>query len=330
MNNVVWGMIGCGVVTEKKSGPALYKCEGSSLRAVYDCDYARACDYAKRHGVPIVYKTWEELLADEEINAVYLPTPPKFHKDYALACIAHGKVPLIEKPMANTYAECAEIIEASKAAGVPAYVAFPRRAMERNVKIKALLEAGAIGKVLTVRHTHFMPPEQSELDKSGIPWRLTPQATGGGKFMDVEVHTLDQLEYLFGPVTAACGYAQNRAGLYEVEDTVCASLCFENGVTASGTWCYVADRDEEELTIIGEKGRMVATGPYCGPLVLENEQGPQTFCFDTLEHISQPFIQTVVDELRGGRRSPADLESAANSVKVMDTILAEYRKRYRD
>lgn len=70
LDKVVWGMVGCGVVTEEKSGPGLYKSENSELKAVFDIDYDRACDYAKRHGVPVVYKTVEEMLSDPEINEV--------------------------------------------------------------------------------------------------------------------------------------------------------------------------------------------------------------------------------------------------------------------
>ncbi len=91
-------MIGCGAVTEKKSGPGLYKSRHSSLRALYSRDHGRAKDWALRHGVPVAYETAEALFADPEIDAVYISTPPRYHKEYALRCLEAGKIAYIEKP----------------------------------------------------------------------------------------------------------------------------------------------------------------------------------------------------------------------------------------
>ena len=84
MKETVWGMIGCGDVTEKKSGPGLYKANGSRLKGVYNRTEAKAHDWVQRHGYGQVYTTVEELLADEEIMAVYIATPPATHFDYAM------------------------------------------------------------------------------------------------------------------------------------------------------------------------------------------------------------------------------------------------------
>ncbi|MDU5723703.1 MAG: Gfo/Idh/MocA family oxidoreductase [Clostridium butyricum] len=164
-DKVVWGMVGCGVVTEKKSGPGLYKSENSELKAVFDLDYDRACDYAKRHGVPVVYKTVEEMLADPEINAVYLPTPPKFHKDYSMKCLEAGKIPYTEKPMALTYEECEEMIKKSQEVNLPIYVAFYRRGMAKYMKIKEIIESGKLGKINFVHLRQFMKVEDIDLDR---------------------------------------------------------------------------------------------------------------------------------------------------------------------
>ena len=84
MNNVRWGIIGCGDVTEVKSGPGFQKADGSSLVAVMRRDRAKAEDYARRHGVPRVHATAEALIADPGIDAVYIATPPDTHEPLAL------------------------------------------------------------------------------------------------------------------------------------------------------------------------------------------------------------------------------------------------------
>jgi predicted dehydrogenase len=328
MDKVRWGMVGCGVVTEKKSGPGLYKSEHSELRAVFDLDYDKAVDYAKRHGVPIVYKTVEEMLADKEIDAIYLPTPPKFHKEYAIRCLEVGKIPYIEKPMAQTYEECVEIINKAKEVKLPAYVAFYRRGMDKYIKIKEIIENGTLGKVRFVQLKQFMKPEPCDLDRDNLPWRLIPSISGGGKFVDMVLHVLDVTEFLFGKITQVQGMADNFGGLYEVEDTVSATFKFESGIMGSGMWCYVADHNEEEMLIIGDKGRISTTGLFYGPIIVTVDEKEQVYDYKEPEHVAQPYIQTIVNELTGRGKSPANLESAANVIKVMDEILKEYKKRY--
>lgn len=327
-DKVVWGMVGCGVVTEKKSGPGLYKSENSELKAVFDLDYDRACDYAKRHGVPVVYKTVEEMLADLEINAVYLPTPPKFHKDYSMKCLEAGKIPYTEKPMALTYEECEEMIKKSQEVNLPIYVAFYRRGMAKYMKIKEIIESGKLGKINFVHLRQFMKVEDIDLDRENLPWRLKPEAAGGGKFVDMVAHVLDIVEYLFGKIENVSGMAENYGGYYDVEDTVNAIFKTESGVMGNGIWCYVADHDEEEMLIVGDKGRISTTGLFYGPIKVIVDGTEEVIDYQEPEHVAQPYIQTIVNELIGKEKSPADLESAAHVIKVMDEILEEYRKRY--
>jgi len=327
MKEVRWGMIGHGSVTEVKSGPGLYKSTHSSLRGIYGRNREKAEDYARRHGVGMVYESVDAMLADPEIDAVYLPLPPKFHREFALRCIEAGKIPYIEKPMAQSYGECREIIEKAKAAGLPAYVAFYRRGLEKFIRIKELLDGGAIGAVRAVEVRQLQPPEPSDGDAENRPWRLDPEIAGGGKFLDMGVHVLDILDFFFGRITEVSGLAENRGGLYEVEDTVSASFRFANGVLGTGFWCYVADRTEDHVRVIGETGTMSFEGLGYGPVTVDVGGSVRTYEFAAPPHIGQPYIQSIVDELTGSGWSNADLESAANVIAVTDRILAAYRGR---
>ncbi|MDL2324347.1 Gfo/Idh/MocA family oxidoreductase [Ruminococcaceae bacterium OttesenSCG-928-A16] len=328
METVCWGMIGCGAVAEKKSAPGLYKSQYSTLRGVYSTTAARAQDFARRHKVPVVYQTVEEMLADPLINAVYLATPPKFHKQYALQCMRAGKIPYIEKPMANNYQDCQEILELSKQTGIPVYVAYYRRGLEKYIRIKELVDSGVLGNIRFVQLSQFMCPEAADLDKNNLPWRLQPQATGGGKFMDMATHVLDIVEYFFGEITSVHGQAENYAGLYEVEDTVSAIFRCKSGVMGNGMWCYAASFNHEEMLIVGEKGHIRTTGLFYAPVEVVVDGKAEVLDFPEPEHVAQPYIQLLVNEMTGRGKAPADAQSAANVARVIDEILQDYRKRY--
>src|SRR5512139_930236 len=124
MGLVRWGIIGCGNVTEVKSGPGFRKAEGSSLVAVMRRDRSKAEDYAQRHGVPRVHDTADALIRDPGVDAVYIATPPSSHLALARRVAAAGKPCLVEKPMAMSHAECVSMNEAFRAAGVPLFVAY--------------------------------------------------------------------------------------------------------------------------------------------------------------------------------------------------------------
>src|SRR5438067_2386074 len=118
-NKVRWGIIGCGDVTEVKSGPAFQKIENSELIAVMRRTGALAKDYAERHNVPKWYEEADALINDPDVDAVYIATPPKFHKEYTIKAAKAGKPVYVEKPMARNVAECQEMISACETAGVP-------------------------------------------------------------------------------------------------------------------------------------------------------------------------------------------------------------------
>src|SRR5688572_24406941 len=203
---VPWGMIGCGDVAEVKSGPALQKAEGSALVAVMRRDRARAEDYARRHHVPRVHGDADTLIADPQVDAVYIATPPSSHCELALKVAAAGKPCLVEKPMAVDYAECLRMIEAFRAAERPLWVAFYRRALPRFLKVRELLRAGAIGRVTSV---HVSVRDPLATGESAKAWRFDPDIAGAGMFLDLASHYFDIIDFLAGRITAATGFALN-------------------------------------------------------------------------------------------------------------------------
>ncbi|MCU6712079.1 Gfo/Idh/MocA family oxidoreductase [Paenibacillus sp. J5C_2022] len=324
MKTIRWGIIGCGNVTEHKSGPAFQKASHSSLTAVMRRNGELAKDYAERHGVPKWYDSAEALIHDDEVDAVYIATPPSSHKPYAIAAARAGKPVYVEKPMSVNTSDCEEMLHACKASQVPLYVAYYRRALPDFIKIKSMLEQKVIGEVRFVRTVHYMA---NNINDSNM-WRVAPDIAGGGLFVDVGSHTLDILDYLLGPIKEVKGFAANMAGAYEAEDTVTMSYRFASDVQGTGTWCFCACGSEEYNEIVGTEGRILFS-TYGNRLVrVETGKGVQELAFTYPEHIQQHLIQSIVDELRGVGSCPSHGESALRTNWVMEQVLHTYARMF--
>ncbi|WP_066839664.1 Gfo/Idh/MocA family protein [Rufibacter ruber] len=321
-STVRWGIIGCGDVTEVKSGPAFQKIEHSQLVAVMRRNAEKAQDYAQRHGVPAWYENAQALIQDSEVDAVYIATPPDAHADYTLQVAQAGKPVYVEKPMALNYQQCQQMVEACAQAQVPLFVAYYRRCLPSFLKVKELVESGAIGEVRFVNIRLYHPVPQN-LNQAELPWRVQPDKAGGGLFFDLASHQLDYLDFLLGPIAQASGQTANQAGLYPAEDLVTAQFRFQNGVLGTGVWCFTVDPAQftDTTEIIGSKGRITFPSFAPEPVRLENQEGLQEFHLPPPAHVQQPFIQTMVDELRGQGKCPSTGETAARTAWVMDQIV---------
>ncbi|MBU6248099.1 MAG: Gfo/Idh/MocA family oxidoreductase [Xanthomonadaceae bacterium] len=326
LDAVRWGIIGCGNVTEVKSGPALQRAAHSSLVAVMRRDGARARDYAQRHGVHAWYDDAQALVNDPSVNAVYVATPPSTHKAYALMAIAAGKPVYVEKPMAMDAAECQAIIDAGRAAGVPVFVAYYRRALPRFRRVRTLLDAGAIGAPRSVHVSLHQPLRARYADPAASHWHVQPAISGGGLFMDLGCHTLNLLDWLFGPIATAKGLATNQLGAYAAEDSVAMGYAFASGLVGTGLWQFGSFRDEDRIEITGDRGRLAFATFGDGPIVLETAQGSESFHEANPPHIQQPLIETIVAELRGEAGAcPSTPAAALRTAWVMDRVLADWR-----
>ena len=329
METIRWGIIGCGDVTEVKSGPAFNKVEGSQLVAVMRRNLELAKDYAKRHGVPKYYNQAENLINDPDINAIYVATPPDSHAEYTIMALKAQKPVYVEKPMALNYSQCEQMIETAKITGMPLFTAYYRRTLPGFLKVKELIDDGVIGKVLSSSIQLFKQPVAQELDQFNRSWRVLPEKAGAGLFFDLASHQLDFFDFLFGPIVSCKGFAQNRGGYYDAEDTVSASFEFENGVVASGNWSFVADSNSERdiMEIIGTKGRIVFSGFDHQPIKLYSRNKLVDFPYINPENIQYNLIKQIVEGLHGKSLCVSTGESAARTSRVMDQIVKNYYKK---
>lgn len=323
MNEIKWGIIGCGDVTEVKSGPAFNKIANSTLVAVMRRDAAKAEDYAKRHGVPKWYSNAIDLINDPEINAIYIATPPLQHEEYTVAALNAGKPVYVEKPMAVDSAAAQRMTEAATKTGVKLVVAHYRRAQPLFLKIKSLLEEKAIGDVRFATLKMFQPAASDIIANSAENWRVNPAISGGGLFHDLAPHQLDLMLYYFGKAVKFNGIANRTNHSTPVDDFVSGQILFENGVTFNGTWCFsVPEKEKVDLCeIIGTEGK-ISFSVFGQQLKLDVGDKVQTIDFEPLQHVEQPMIEQVVAYFRGEGKNPCPAEVALETMKIMDKFTA--------
>jgi predicted dehydrogenase len=323
VERVRWGIIGVGDVTERKSGPGFQQAARSELVAVMRRNGDLAAEYARRHNVPRWYDDADELINDPDVDAVYVATPPDSHRDYVVRVAQAGKPVYVEKPMARTALECEEMISACESAGVGLFVAYYRRAMPRFAAVKELLDGGRIGQLRSVSIHNERPGQLDDGGRAG--WRVDPELSGGGHFVDLGSHILDLLDWLLGPVTHAAGVATNCGGRYRAEDMVTAVFSFRTGVAGVGVWNYDSFQHKDQIEILGTAGALRFSCFADEPLRLLTTRGVERIDAPYPETVQLPLIQTVVDALTGHGKSPSDGHSAMRTARVIDGLLSDYR-----
>ena len=250
MDKIRWGIIGCGDVTEVKSGPAFQKIDNSDLIAVTSRNEHKAKDYAFRHNVSKWYSDPDLLIRDSEIDAVYIATPPDSHKQYTIKVAEAGKSVYVEKPMARCHQECLEMISSCRTNKVKLFTAYYRRSLPKFIKVKELIESGRLGDIRTILNLLYIPFKNLHTDSKNLPWRVKPEISGGGYFVDLASHTIDILQFILGSIIHTNGTAVNQANLYPAEDTVSANFIFEGGITGIGIWCFTTNNHQDFIKIL--------------------------------------------------------------------------------
>jgi len=327
MKEIRWGFIGCGEVTEKKSGPAFNLVAGSKVVAVMSRSAEKAQSYTRRHDIARWYTDPQRLIEDEEVNAVYIATPPSSHATFAIMAMKEGKPVYIEKPLAASYEDCARINRISEQTGVPCFVAYYRRYLPYFQKVKNIIHQGLIGTVANVQLHLSVPPRDLDYDSSGnLPWRLQPDISGGGYFYDLAPHQLDMLQDIFGIITKAHGYCANRAQLYNAEDSISACFMFEDGLPGSASWCFVGHQSakEDRVEIIGERGLLSFSMYNYDPIKLVTSTGATSIVVPNPPYVQLPIIRNVIEHLQGTAVCECTSISATPTNWVMDRILGKH------
>jgi predicted dehydrogenase len=321
MPTIRWGILGCGNVTEVKSGPGFSKADNSRLVAVMRRDAALAEDYARRHNVPRAYSRAADLINDPEVDAVYIATPPGSHESLALEVLAADKPCYVEKPMARNAAEALRMVDAFRADKIPLFVAYYRRALPRFLKVKEFLSLGRLGRLESI--TYYYADAKMAEPCSPVPWRLQAEHAGGGLFLDLGSHVLDLLDFWVGPLTFVSGWARNATSNFPVEDHVFASFTAPKGLPITIEFNFASTQWDDKFVLTGSSGTLELSCFGNEPL-LHSAGGPQKIVLPNPPHVAQPLIQTVVNHLLGAGTCPSTGESALRAQLLMDQALEAY------
>jgi predicted dehydrogenase len=317
---ICWGIIGCGDVTEVKSGPAFNKVPNSRLVAVMRRNEEKAKDYAERHGVEKWYSNADDLINDSAVNAIYVATPPASHEEYAMKAMRAGKPVYVEKPMAINAAAAERMESMAKETGTKISVAHYRRQQPIFLKIKELLEQKAIGDVRVIQLKIWQPHQSNIIAQTETNWRIDPSVSGGGLFYDLAPHQLDLMLYFFGRAKTVSGISFNASGLYGADDVTSGQILFESNCVFNGSWCFTSYDRQDSCEIIGSEGKILFSVFDQNRFLLERDGTETTIEFDRLQHVQQPMIQKVVEYFLGRSNNPCSVSEGVEVIKMMDAL----------
>ena len=307
-DRIVWGMIGCGDVTEVKNGPGLYLAEHSFLKGVWNRTREKAVSWTERHGHGTVYDTVDSLLADPEIDIVYIATTPNTHAEFAIRCAKAGKHALVEKPVAPTLEDGMRMREAFREAERKCFVCFYRREMERFRRLAQIVSSGEIGAATGVQLLRAVRPLTDP-----TAWRARPEICGGDLFTETEIHALDIVEMLLGPV-GTFSYAKG-------EGTYCLSACSKAGLPVSGLWNYTSAQETDCFVILGTDGRVeLEFFRNDSPLRVFGRDGYHEETVTDSRNVGLNMEQAIVNELLGRGSFSGTLDAALETLAITSAM----------
>jgi predicted dehydrogenase len=343
MNEVRWGILGCGDVIERKVAWPLAHVAGSRIEAVARRSADKAEDFARRHGVPFWTTRAEALIGRSDVDAVYVATPPEHHLEHALLACDAGKPCVVEKPAGRSDEECEAMVEHFRAAGVPLYVSYYRRHLPRFRRVREILRSGCLGPLVSISYRMSKPLRLEGRDDDA-------RRFGGGRFYDLSGHVLDLLDDWFGPVEVTGSAAVNSVPAHATEDAVVITFRTAGGAIGSATWNFAASHSEDEFVIEGPHGRLRFKGTSVdAPVICETSAAGalrasssilernrallrrslalpfrRTWRFPRCPYPHQPMLERIVTELREGTFDSHSAASALRTSRVMNRSLDAY------
>ncbi len=323
MAPVGWGIVGCGDIANKAVAPAVNEDSNSALVAFASSSQSRAEDFAGRHGARRAYSDFAAFLADPDIDVVYAASRVYEHLPQTEAAAAAGKHVLCEKPMALTGAECDAMVAACEKAGVNLAVAYYRRYYPKNIKIKELLDRGAIGAPVLVRMVltgNYDPtPDDPKF------WRVDPAKSAGGPIADVGSHRLDLLCHWFGEPAAVAARNETLVHSYAADDSDVLLIKMASGVqvTASFHWSIGVGHDTFE--IYGTEGALFSA-PTDGPhLRLQTAAGAEEFDLPHADNRHLPLVADFSARVLAGEPPLYTGEDGAKTTRIIESSFTASR-----
>ena len=329
MKKFGFGIVGCGMVSDLHA-TVIAGISDAALVGVFDKNIERANDFAKKNEVKRVYASYEDMLADKEIDIVCICTPSGLHAPLIIQAAESGKHFIVEKPMAITEAQLSSVIEAVEKYKVKGEVISQYRFSHAVQSIKQAVDEGKLGKII-LGDIYMKYNRTPEYYKSS--WRGTLAMDGGGALMNQGIHGIDLLQYIMGPVKSVMGCCRTMVHDIEVEDTACLTLEYENGAigTVQGT-TSVNPGYPRRIEIHGTKGtvvleedRIVIWDVEDCPMPEQSEKSVTASHNDPMA-ISDKYHKIQFEDLMASiEKDKEPLISVYEGKKPVDIVLAAYK-----
>ena len=252
-----FGVIGCGGIADRRTIPGMLQSKRVSISVVEDVSNQLAQDVARKYGIASFCTNEDDLLRNDDVEAVYIGTPVLVHGEQIRKAADAGKHILCEKPLAISVKETEKLINYCEMKNVVLQVGFMMRYHGYHIKAKEMIDAKAIGNPVMGRAqlTCWYPAMENA-------WRQDPEKGGGGALMDMAIHTVDILRYLFGEVAAVSSFNGTETHDYAVEDSGVILLKFHNGAYGvCDSFFNIPDEAAKGvLEVYGTKGSLMAEG----------------------------------------------------------------------
>lgn len=312
-----WGIIGCGDVARRRVATAILSDAQSDCLAACRRDPARLAQFCDDFEIPRAYATHQQLLDDEQIDAVYVATPVSAHCVQVLAAAAAGKHVLVEKPMGCTVSECDQMIDACQRAGVRLGVAYYRRFYPVVERMYQLLQEGHLGELLSISAVTANPFQMSPVDEGY--WRVLPDVGGGGSLMDIGSHRLNLFLHLGGPIEEVQAYCNTIAAPYAAENVASLILRFQSGAHGMLQCFFGSPFDPDAFTMTGTRGQISSTPLNGGQLVCELDGKQHIESHPPAANFNAPLIADFASAIHAQRQPKVAGEEGRETNEVLAT-----------
>jgi predicted dehydrogenase len=329
MDQLRWGLIGCGDVARKRVARAIQDEPRSKLVAACRRDKTKLSQFCDEFEIEHAHTNSDELIGNSAVDAVYIATPVSQHLPQTVASARAGKHVLVEKPMAMSVGECNEMIDACHDAGVKLSVAYYRRFYPLVHRIQQLVQEGEIGKPMAVSAVTAtslaMKPGQDGY------WRVIPEDGGGGSLMDIGSHRINVFLHLFGEIAHVKAICETVVADYDAEDSALLLMKFQNGLVGTLQCFFGSSVDPDEFVVVGTHGRLVARPLNGDELLVETSGGKRTERHPPADNLCGPLVSDFVSAILDNRQPTVTGEEgrAANDVMARAYVEAKSSNRRR-
>jgi len=283
-----WGLIGCGDISRKRVAPALRDLPNCDFVAVSRANFELAESFAKEFGARRFYQHWQELIADKEIDAVYIATPVHLHAEQTITAAAAGKHVLCEKPMALNVAECDRMIEACRDNNATLGIAYYRHFYPAITRIKEIIATGEIGQpvIAQINAFEWFDPEPTNSRR----WLIDKEQSGGGPMFDFGCHRIEVLLNILGPIVHTSAILNIVVLDRQVEDAGVAVFQFECGPCGTLSVAHATREAQDTLDIFGSKGSIHVASLNEGSVRVKTGDGERLETLPPAANFHQPLI----------------------------------------